>query len=163
MSTIYITEPPTKGKVLLKTTLGDVDIELWAKEAPKAVRNFVQLCLEGYYDGTIFHRVIKNFIAQGGDPTGTGEGTQSLISQSPHNLCARLITLHATLPTQQHLNTPRNTSLNTQAQARIYSYSMLATPECNNMRMYNTAPHHTRSTHTRSTTHAHHHSIPRTA
>src|ERR1700722_9263846 len=74
MSTIYITEPATKGKVLLKTSLGDVDIELWAKETPKACRNFVQLCLEGYYDNTIFHRVIKNFIAQGGDPTGTGEG-----------------------------------------------------------------------------------------
>eukprot|EP00026_Physarum_polycephalum_P007875 Phypoly_transcript_07945.p1 GENE.Phypoly_transcript_07945~~Phypoly_transcript_07945.p1 ORF type:complete len:483 (+),score=118.55 Phypoly_transcript_07945:83-1531(+) len=78
MSTIYITEPPTKGKVLLKTTLGDVDIELWSKEAPKAARNFVQLCLEGYYDNTIFHRVIKNFIAQGGDPTGTGEGGESI-------------------------------------------------------------------------------------
>lgn len=79
MSTIYITEPPTKGKVLLRTTLGDVEIELWAKEAPKATRNFVQLCMEGYYDNTIFHRVIKNFIAQGGDPTGTGEGNNHII------------------------------------------------------------------------------------
>lgn len=38
------------------------------------MRNFVQLCLEGYYDGTIFHRIIKDFMAQGGDPTGTGTG-----------------------------------------------------------------------------------------
>eukprot|EP00877_Chromochloris_zofingiensis_P013098 jgi/Chrzof1/8041/UNPLg00086.t1 len=74
MSNIYNLEPPTKGKVTLKTTMGDIDIELWAKEAPKAVRNFVQLCLEGYYDGTIFHRVIKDFMIQGGDPTGTGQG-----------------------------------------------------------------------------------------
>jgi hypothetical protein len=44
---------------------------------PKACRNFVQLCTEGYYDNTIFHRVIKDYIAQGGDPTGTGNGEAS--------------------------------------------------------------------------------------
>jgi len=65
-------------QVLLKTTIGDIDIELWPKEAPKACRNFVQLCLEGYYNNTIFHRIIKGFIAQGGDPTGTGEGGESI-------------------------------------------------------------------------------------
>lgn len=53
-------------QVVLRTTLGDLDIELWPKEAPKAVRNFVQLCMEGYYDGTIFHRMIKDFMVQGG-------------------------------------------------------------------------------------------------
>ena len=58
--------------------MGDIDIELWSKEAPKACRNFVQLCMEGYYNGTIFHRIIKEFIAQGGDPTGTGEGGESI-------------------------------------------------------------------------------------
>ncbi|CAN8004193.1 unnamed protein product [Ixodes hexagonus] len=78
MSNIYIQEPPTSGKVLLKTTVGDIDVELWSKETPKACRNFVQLCLDGYYDGTIFHRVVKGFIAQGGDPTGTGEGGESI-------------------------------------------------------------------------------------
>lgn len=78
MSNIYIQEPPTSGKVLLKTTVGDIDVELWSKEAPKACRNFVQLCLDGYYDGTIFHRVIRGFMAQGGDPTGTGEGGESI-------------------------------------------------------------------------------------
>ena len=41
------------------TTLGDIDVELWSKEAPLACRNFVQLCMEGYYNGTIFHRIIK--------------------------------------------------------------------------------------------------------
>ncbi|XP_008576541.1 PREDICTED: peptidyl-prolyl cis-trans isomerase CWC27 homolog isoform X1 [Galeopterus variegatus] len=78
MSNIYIQEPLTNGKVLLKTTAGDIDIELWSKEAPKACRNFIQLCLEGYYDNTIFHRVVPGFIVQGGDPTGTGAGGESI-------------------------------------------------------------------------------------
>ncbi|XP_031372632.1 peptidyl-prolyl cis-trans isomerase CYP57 [Punica granatum] len=78
MSTVYVLEPPTKGKVVLNTTHGPLDIELWPKEAPKAVRNFVQLCLEGYYDDTIFHRIIKDFLVQGGDPTGSGTGGESI-------------------------------------------------------------------------------------
>ncbi|KAM4634364.1 spliceosome-associated protein CWC27 homolog [Polymixia lowei] len=78
MSNIYIQEPPTNGKVLLKTSAGDIDIELWSKEAPKACRNFVQLCMEGYYDGTLFHRVVPDFIVQGGDPTGSGNGGESI-------------------------------------------------------------------------------------
>ncbi|XP_033115127.1 spliceosome-associated protein CWC27 homolog [Anneissia japonica] len=82
MSNIYIHEPPTNGKVLLKTSCGDIDIELWSKETPKACRNFVQLCMEGYYDNTIFHRIIKDFIAQGGDPTGTGEGGDSIYGKT---------------------------------------------------------------------------------
>lgn len=81
MSNIYIQEPPALGKVLLTTSLGDIDIELWSKEAPKACRNFVQLCMEGYYNGTIFHRVVKDFIAQGGDPTGTGSGGESIYGE----------------------------------------------------------------------------------
>ncbi|KAL6744650.1 cyclophilin-like domain-containing protein [Haematococcus lacustris] len=78
MSNVYNLEPPTKGKVVLHTNLGDLDIELWPKEAPKAVRNFVQLCLEGYYDGTIFHRAIKDYLIQGGDPGGTGSAGESI-------------------------------------------------------------------------------------
>ncbi|XP_006646034.1 peptidyl-prolyl cis-trans isomerase CYP57 [Oryza brachyantha] len=78
MSSVYVLEPPTKGKVVVQTTAGPLDIELWPKEAPKAARNFVQLCLEGYYDGTLFHRVIKSFLVQGGDPTGTGTGGESI-------------------------------------------------------------------------------------
>ena len=46
-------------QVLVKTTLGDLDVELWSKEAPLACRNFVQLCMEGYYNGTMFHRIVK--------------------------------------------------------------------------------------------------------
>lgn len=74
MSSIYVLEPPTKGKVIVNTTHGPLDIELWPKEAPKAVRNFVQLCLEGYFDNTVFHRIIKGFLVQGGDPTASGTG-----------------------------------------------------------------------------------------
>ncbi|XP_076166913.1 spliceosome-associated protein CWC27 homolog [Ptiloglossa arizonensis] len=81
MSNIYIQEPPTTGKVVMKTTVGDIDLELWTKETPKACRNFIQLCMEGYYDNTIFHRIIKGFIVQGGDPSGTGEGGESIYGQ----------------------------------------------------------------------------------
>ncbi|KAF7255277.1 hypothetical protein EG68_07844 [Paragonimus skrjabini miyazakii] len=78
MSNIYVSEPATNGKVILKTTVGEIEIELWSKEAPNACRNFVQLCMEGYYDDTAFHRLVRGFIVQGGDPTGTGEGGESI-------------------------------------------------------------------------------------
>ena len=78
MSNIYILEPPTNGKVLLETSVGPIEIELWSKEAPKACQNFVQHCLDGYYNKTIFHRVVKGFLIQGGDPTGTGDGGESI-------------------------------------------------------------------------------------
>jgi len=82
MSSMYITEPATNGKVCIKTTVGDVDIELWSKECPIACRNFVQLCMEGYYDGCIFHRLVKDFIVQTGDPTGTGYNGDSIYGES---------------------------------------------------------------------------------
>eukprot|EP00510_Aplanochytrium_minuta_P001912 CAMPEP_0184017198 /NCGR_PEP_ID=MMETSP0954-20121128/7383_1 /TAXON_ID=627963 /ORGANISM="Aplanochytrium sp, Strain PBS07" /LENGTH=319 /DNA_ID=CAMNT_0026298367 /DNA_START=121 /DNA_END=1076 /DNA_ORIENTATION=- len=78
MANHYLTEPPTRGRVLLKTTVGDLEIELWSKEAPLACRNFVQLCMERYYDTCIFHRVVPKFMAQTGDPTGTGKGGESI-------------------------------------------------------------------------------------
>ena len=65
----------------MQTTVGDIDIELWCRETPKACRNFIQLCMEGYYDDTIFHRVVKGFIVQGGDPTGTGLGGESVYDE----------------------------------------------------------------------------------
>ncbi|KAF8981903.1 Peptidyl-prolyl isomerase cwc27 [Entomortierella lignicola] len=77
MSNIYLLEPHTNGKVILHTSYGDISIELWPKEAPKACRNFVQLCMEGYYNDTIFHRIVAGFIIQGGDPEGTGLGGES--------------------------------------------------------------------------------------
>jgi cyclophilin family peptidyl-prolyl cis-trans isomerase len=57
-----------------KTDKGDFTIELYADKAPKTVNNFVFLAREGFYNGVTFHRVIKGFMAQGGDPTGTGGG-----------------------------------------------------------------------------------------
>eukprot|EP00347_Sterkiella_histriomuscorum_P018523 403345186 len=83
MSSVYFQEPPTSGKVILKTNYGDIEIELWCNEAPRTCRNFLQLCLEGYYDQTIFHRIIKGFMVQGGDPTGTGQGGQSIYNGKP--------------------------------------------------------------------------------
>ncbi|KAE8735255.1 Peptidyl-prolyl cis-trans isomerase CYP57 [Hibiscus syriacus] len=70
-----------EGQSDINTTYGPIDIELWPKEAPKAVRNFVQLCLEGYFDNTIFHRIIKGFLVQGGDPTGSGTGNPPCFQQ----------------------------------------------------------------------------------
>ena len=58
----------------LKTSLGDIKIELFPKETPKTVNNFIFLAREHFYDGTVFHRIIKDFMIQGGDPLGTGEG-----------------------------------------------------------------------------------------
>ncbi len=59
---------------LIKTTAGDIKLELYGKETPLTVANFVNLARRGYYDGIVFHRVIANFMIQGGDPTGTGSG-----------------------------------------------------------------------------------------
>lgn len=58
----------------IETRKGDIVLELFAKDVPKTVNNFVFLAREGFYDGTTFHRVIPGFMAQGGDPTGTGNG-----------------------------------------------------------------------------------------
>lgn len=57
-----------------KTTRGEFQIELFAKEAPITVNNFVFLAQDGFYDGIVFHRVLSDFMIQGGDPTGTGRG-----------------------------------------------------------------------------------------
>lgn len=65
----------------IKTTLGTIKIQLFPDEAPKTVKNFVQLAQDGYYDGVIFHRVIPDFMIQGGDPTGTGTGGKSIFGQ----------------------------------------------------------------------------------
>lgn len=65
-------------QILLSTTLGDITLELFPAAAPKAVENFVGLTEKGYYDGIIFHRVIREFMIQGGDPTGTGSGGKSI-------------------------------------------------------------------------------------
>lgn len=65
-------------KVKLQTTQGDITLELYPNIAPLAVENFTTHVKNGYYDGLIFHRIIKNFMVQGGDPTGTGAGGESI-------------------------------------------------------------------------------------
>jgi cyclophilin family peptidyl-prolyl cis-trans isomerase len=75
----------TKAKkeiAVIKTNMGTIELELFPKEAPKAVENFTKLANKGYYDGVTFHRVIDNFMIQGGDPTGTGRGGESIWGES---------------------------------------------------------------------------------
>lgn len=67
---------------VIKTNMGTIELELFAKETPKTVENFVGLANKGYYKGVIFHRVIDNFMIQGGDPTGTGSGGKSIWGKS---------------------------------------------------------------------------------
>ncbi|KAI4913013.1 hypothetical protein J4E85_010988 [Alternaria conjuncta] len=83
MATTYNLEPNPTAKVVLHTTTGDLEIELFAKQTPITSRNFLQLCLDGYYDNTVFHRLVKGFILQGGDPTGTGQGGESSYDGEP--------------------------------------------------------------------------------
>jgi len=78
MSSKYNVEPPPTAKVILHTTAGDLTLELFGRQTPLTTRNFLQHCLDGYYDGTIFHRLVSGFVLQGGDPTGTGTGGESI-------------------------------------------------------------------------------------
>ncbi|GAA5970084.1 hypothetical protein JCM11641_000261 [Rhodosporidiobolus odoratus] len=64
--------------VIFETNLGNVTFELYDKHAPKTARNFATLAERGYYSGTVFHRIIADFMIQGGDPTGTGRGGTSI-------------------------------------------------------------------------------------
>ena len=72
-------EKPALGEkiAVLKTNKGDIKIRLFEEAAPLAVENFISLIEDKYYDGIIFHRVIENFMIQGGDPSGTGRGGES--------------------------------------------------------------------------------------
>jgi peptidyl-prolyl cis-trans isomerase B (cyclophilin B) len=67
-------DPAKQYRATLATDRGDIVVDLDARHAPKTVNNFVFLAREGFYDGVAFHRVIANFMIQGGDPTGTGRG-----------------------------------------------------------------------------------------
>lgn len=67
-----------KTVVVFETNVGNIELTLFPEEAPKTCENFLGLVNRHYYDGIIFHRVIKNFMLQGGDPTGTGAGGQSI-------------------------------------------------------------------------------------
>jgi len=67
-------DPKKEYTAIFKTEKGDITVKLYADKTPNTVNNFVFLARQGFYDGTIFHRVISDFMAQGGDPTGTGMG-----------------------------------------------------------------------------------------
>ena len=69
-----VIDPSKRYTATISTDNGDIVIELFADKAPRTVNNFVFLARDGYYDGVTFHRVIKGFMAQGGDPTGSGSG-----------------------------------------------------------------------------------------
>jgi len=69
-----VIDPKKNYTAILHTSKGDIKVQLFADKAPNTVNNFVFLAREGFYDGTTFHRVIKDFMIQGGDPTGTGSG-----------------------------------------------------------------------------------------
>ncbi len=76
-------DKPQSGEVVavMHTTLGDISIRLFGDKVPRTVENFVTHSKNGYYDGLIFHRVIKDFMIQGGDPTGTGCGGESIYGE----------------------------------------------------------------------------------
>ena len=80
----YQLKAPAAGDVVavMKTNMGEVKIKLFPEKAPKTVENFTTHAKEGYYNGLIFHRVIKDFMIQGGDPTGTGMGGESIWGKS---------------------------------------------------------------------------------
>ena len=78
---LYISESQTTGKIILETNYGNIDIELFTREAPKSCKNFIQHCLDKYYNGCIFFKILKNNYIQTGDPTNTGKGGASIYSE----------------------------------------------------------------------------------
>lgn len=75
--TAHADEPVANPIVVFETNQGIIEVELWPATAPKTCENMIGLVKKGYYDGTVFHRVIKEFMIQGGDPTATGSGGES--------------------------------------------------------------------------------------
>ncbi|KAG5553274.1 hypothetical protein RHGRI_011213 [Rhododendron griersonianum] len=69
------------AEVTLETSMGSFTVEMYKDHAPRTCRNFIELSRRGYYDNVKFHRIIKDFIVQGGDPTGTGRGGESIYGQ----------------------------------------------------------------------------------
>ena len=76
-------------KATLETTQGTITFDLFTDVAPKTCENFTTHCKNGYYDGVIFHRIIEKFMIQGGDPTGTGRGGESIWGENFEDECAR--------------------------------------------------------------------------
>jgi hypothetical protein len=92
-------DPKKEYTAIFKTDKGDITVKLFADKTPNTVNNFVFLARQGFYDDTIFHRVISDFMAQGGDPTGTGMGgcfrwqMQGRIRMG-HNFLSHMCPLH---------------------------------------------------------------------
>jgi len=76
-----------KSKIKLETNMGDITLKLYPDAAPKTCENFATHVENGYYDGIIFHRVIPEFMVQGGDPTGTGRGGESIWGEPFEDEC----------------------------------------------------------------------------
>ncbi|PGH21324.1 hypothetical protein AJ80_03375 [Polytolypa hystricis UAMH7299] len=89
MSSHYNTEPPPTASATLHTTAGPIHISLFAKQTPLACKNFLQHCLDGYFNDTIFHRIVPSFVIQGGDPTGSGSGGSSIYEDAEFEIDAR--------------------------------------------------------------------------
>ncbi len=79
----FQTSGPAKNDTVavMHTNMGDIKIKLFVNEVPRTANNFIELAKKGYYNGIIFHRVIKDFMIQGGDPTGTGMGGESIYGE----------------------------------------------------------------------------------
>merc|ERR1711977_164025 len=75
---IAVMSSQERGNVVFETGMGQIMVELYWDHAPKTCRNFYELAKRGYYTGTVFHRIIPDFMIQGGDPTGTGRGGTSI-------------------------------------------------------------------------------------
>ena len=80
----YLNEKDIR-RIIIETEKGDIKLELYPKVAPKTVENFIKLTEEGFYDGIIFHRVVENFIIQGGDPNGDGSGDPGYVFEDEIN------------------------------------------------------------------------------
>ena len=100
-------DPEKSYKVTMETTKGTIEIEMYPEYAPRTVNNFVFLAREGFYDGVTFHRVIPNFVIQGGDPTGTGRdgnpkkhvrGTLSMANAGPNTNGSQFFICHSPQP-----------------------------------------------------------------
>jgi len=81
-----------KTTIVMETTQGTIELELKPEVAPKACENMIKLAKKGYYDGIIFHRIIKEFMIQGGDPTGTGAGGESIWGKPFEDECKSSVT-----------------------------------------------------------------------
>lgn len=89
---------PNEQIAIVSTTMGDIKIRFFPEYAPKAVENFITHAKEGYYDGTIFHRVINDFMIQGGDPLGNGFGGESIWGKNFENeTCDQLFHIRGAL------------------------------------------------------------------